>query len=110
MTTTDTTPESIPEEYKRTGQRYISQADTKFEKGDFLQASEKAWKAAAQYMKALSILRRLDHIDHRDLRYANSRIADEVEQSQIRRLFSVAKAYTPTPTKPGCPKWMSGNA
>ena len=92
MTTVYTTPEAISEEYKRTGQRYIRQADAEFEKGDFLQASEKAWKAAAQYVKALSVVRGLDHMDHRDLRYANSRIADEAEQSQIRRLFSVAES------------------
>ena len=92
MTTAYTTPEAISEEYKRTGQRYMRQADDEFEKGDFLQASEKAWKAAAQYVKALSVLRGLDHMDHRDLRFANSRIADEAEQSQIRRLFSVAES------------------
>ena len=61
MTTVYTTPEAISEEYKRTGQRYIQQADAEFEKGDFLQASEKAWKAAAQYVKALSVVRGLDH-------------------------------------------------
>ena len=93
MTTqTYTTPEALSEEYKQTGQRYIRQADAEFDKGDFLQASEKAWKAAAQYVKALSVLRGLDHMDHRDLRFANSRIADEVEQSQIRRLFNTAES------------------
>ena len=92
MTTVYTTPEAISEEYKRTGQRYMRQADAEFEKGDFLQASEKAWKAVAQYVKALSVLRSLDHMDHRDLRYANSRIADEAGQSQIRRLFNTAES------------------
>ena len=93
MTTpTYTTPEAVSEEYKRTGRRYIRQADAEFDKGDFLQASEKAWKAAAQHVKALAILRDLPHMDHRDLRYANSRIANEAEQSQIRRLFSVAES------------------
>ena len=92
MTTAYTTPEAISEEYKRTGRRYIQQADAEFEKGDFLQASEKAWKAAAQHVKALSVLRSLDHMDHRDLRYANSRIADEAGQSQIRRLFNTAES------------------
>ena len=92
MTTAYTTPEALSDEYKRTGQRYIRQADAEFEKGDFLQASEKAWKAAAQYVKALSVVRGLDHMDHRGLRYANSRIADEAGQSQIRRLFNTAES------------------
>ena len=93
MTTqTYTTPEALSEEYRQTGQRYIRQADAEFEKGDFLQASEKAWKATAQYVKALSVLRGLDHMDHRDLRYANSRIADEAERSDIRRLFNTAES------------------
>lgn len=92
MTTTYTTPEALSEEYKRTGRHYIRQADEEFEKGDFLQASEKAWKTVAQHVKALSILRGLDHMDHRDLRYANSRIADEAGQSQIRRLFNTAES------------------
>ncbi len=92
MTTDYTTPEALAKEYRRTGRRYIRQADAEFDKGDFLQASEKAWKAAAQYVRALSVVRGLDHMDHRDLRYANSRIADEAGQSQVRRLFSVAES------------------
>jgi hypothetical protein len=92
MTTAYTTPEAVSEEYKRTGQRYIRQADSEFEKGDFLQASEKAWGAASEYVKALAAQRGLPHESHREIRIAASLIADEVSQDRIMELFSIGES------------------
>jgi uncharacterized protein (UPF0332 family) len=92
MTTVYTTPEAISEEYKRTGQRYIQQAEAEFEKGDFLQASEKAWGAATQQVKALAVLRGLPHESHREIRIAASLIANEVNQDDIMDLFSMGES------------------
>ena len=91
MTTVYTTPEAISEEYKRTGQRYIRQADAEFEKGDFLQASEKAWGAASEYVKSLAALRGLPHESHREIRIAVNHIVSETGWRQIRPLFAVAE-------------------
>ena len=57
--TTYTAPQALSEEYRQTGQRSIRQADEEFEKGDFLQASEKAWTAASEYIKSLAAQRGL---------------------------------------------------
>ena len=93
MTTqTYTTPEALSEEYKQTGQRYIRQADAEFDKGDFLQASEKAWGAASEYVKALAVRRDLPHESHREIRIAASIIADEISQDRIMELFSIGES------------------
>ncbi len=91
MTTAYTTPEALSDEYKRTGQRYIRQADAEFEKGDFLQASEKAWGAASEYVKSLASLRGLPHESHREIRIAVNHIVSETGWRQIRPLFAVAE-------------------
>ena len=91
MTTAYTTPEAISEEYKRTGQRYMRQADAEFEKGDFLQASEKAWGAASEHIKALAALRGMPHESHREIRIAVNQIVIETGWRQVRPLFAVAE-------------------
>ena len=93
MTTqTYITPEALSDEYKETGRRYMRQADAEFDKGDFLQASEKAWGAASEYVKALAVRRGLPHESHREIRIAASLIADEVSQDRIMELFSIGES------------------
>ena len=92
MTTpTYTTPEALSEEYRQTGQRYIRQADAEFEKGDFLQASEKAWGAASQYLKALAVMRGMRHQTHRELRMVTNQIVAETDQERISELFVIGE-------------------
>ena len=92
MTTpTYTTPEAVSEEYRRTGRRYIRQADAEFEKGDFLQASEKAWGAACEYIKSLAAIWGLPHESHREIRIAVNHIVNETGRRQIRPLFAVSE-------------------
>ena len=42
----------IAQEYRRTGDLYRAKADEEFHRGDLLQASEKAWGAVSQHLKA----------------------------------------------------------
>ncbi len=91
MTTIYATPEALSEEYKQTGQRYIRQADAEFDKGDFLQASEKAWGAASEYVKSLASLRGMPHESHREIRIAVNHLVVETNMRQIRPLFAVAE-------------------
>ena len=89
--TTYTTPSELAEEYRQTGRRYIQQADSEFQKGDLLQASEKAWGAATQHLKALAVLRGLPHESHRELRIAASHLVAETGQRRIYELFAVGE-------------------
>ena len=89
--TTYTTPETISEEYKGTARRYLQQADAEFERGDLLQASEKAWGAASQYVKALGTVRGLPHRDHRELRQIAYDLVDETGNGRIGELFIIAE-------------------
>ena len=91
MTTAYTTLEALSDEYKETGQRCIRQADAEFEKGDFLQASEKAWGVASEYIKSLAALRGLPHESHREIRIAVNCIMSETGWRQVRPLFAVAE-------------------
>ena len=47
--------------------RFLDQADEEFEKGDMLQASEKAWGAVAHYVKSVAKVRGWSDGSHRDI-------------------------------------------
>ncbi len=61
------------ENYKQTNaddcaalsRRFVRQAQEEFDKGDRLQASEKAWGAAAHAVKAVAASRGWNHNSHR---------------------------------------------
>ena len=92
MTTAYTTPEAISEEYKRTGQRYIRQADEEFEKGNLAQASEKAWSAASECIKALAAQRGFVPESHRELRWALYQIAGKHDRyKRINELLAIGE-------------------
>ena len=65
----------------------MRQAEYEFERGDLLQASEKAWNAAVQQLKALATLRGMEHNDHWKLRMVARQIVDETGQERIGLLF-----------------------
>ena len=41
-------------EYRVTGDWLLEEAESEFDEGDFIQASEKAWGAVSQHLKAFS--------------------------------------------------------
>ena len=90
--TTYTTPETLAEEYRETSLRLIRQAEAEFEKGDLLQASEKAWGAVSQCLKSLGTLRGLSHRDHRELRQVAYHLVTETGEGRIGELFSIAES------------------
>lgn len=92
MTAVHTTLEALSGEYKRTGQRYIRQADAKLDRGDSLKASEKAWDAASEYIKSLATLRGVPHESHREIRIAVNHIVNETGLRQVSPLFAVAES------------------
>ena len=75
-----------------TSQHLIRQADEELERGDALQASEKAWGAAVHAVKSVSERRGWEHDSHRLLFTVTRRIAEESQDPDIRELFGVASS------------------
>ena len=79
-------------EYAEVSRRLIRQAAEELERGDLIQASEKAWGAAAQAVKAIAEQREWAHSSHFLLFQAVSNLVNETGQPEIRRLFGVANS------------------
>ena len=80
------------EEYKRTGRWFMDQAEWEFERGDLLQASEKIWGAAAQFLKALAVQRGWAHESHQNLVQVAGGLRKETGNDDIVRLFRTAES------------------
>lgn len=72
--------------------RFIDQAAAEFSQEDFLQASEKAWGAAAHAVKAVAEVRGWQHDGHRELFRCARLMSEETGQPEIRELFSLANS------------------
>ena len=90
--TTLTTLDEVSEEYIGTSGRLLRQANAEFEKGDLLQASEKAWGAVSQYLKAMATQRGMPHRVHRELRLVANDLVEETGQRRIGELFAIAES------------------
>lgn len=80
------------EKYIRTSRRFLAQAHEEFAKGDMLQASEKAWGAAAQAVKATAEQRGWEHGTHARLFENINRISRETGDAELHVLFHVANS------------------
>ncbi len=80
------------EVYVRISRQFMRQADEEFAKGDRLQASEKAWGAAAHAVKAVAQKRGWRHDGHRFLFEAVDSIFRETGDPELRGLFGTANA------------------
>ena len=81
-----------PNKYTEISQRLIQQAEEELQKGDPLQASEKAWGAVAHAVKSIAEQRGWRHNSH-DILYAISgQIADELDRPDLRTMFRSANA------------------
>ena len=78
-------------EFKTTGAWLLEEAEEQFEKGDFMQASEKSWGAVTQYLKALATERDWGHDTHGHLGIIADNLASETGNDEMRRLFTVAE-------------------
>jgi uncharacterized protein YuzE len=83
---------TLAEEHRAVSHQFIQQADEELERGDYLQASEKAWGAAVRAVKCIAGQRGWEHDSHRHLFAATRRIADEGQDLEIRELFGVASS------------------
>lgn len=77
--------------YEDASLKLLRQADNELIAGDFRQAAEKAWGAAAQITKAVCVKRGWSHQSHAALRRANKRLAEELDDREIRLLFNAAQ-------------------
>ena len=79
-------------EFRVTGDWLLTEAEAEFEKGDFVQASEKSWGAAAQHLKALATERDWGHDTHSHLAIVTERLVEETGNEEIDNLFDTAQA------------------
>lgn len=75
------------EKYAELSHRLLRQAQDEFDKGDRLQASEKAWGAAAHAMKAAAERRGWNHGTHGLLFAISSQLADDTGDPELSSLF-----------------------
>lgn len=75
-----------------TSRRFIEQAEDELRRGDRLQASEKAWGAAAHAVKSIAEREGWRHDEHSDLFRAVDNIVNRTGDPEIRNLFSVANS------------------
>jgi hypothetical protein len=85
-----TAPTASSDRYAAISQRLIQQAAEELQKGDFLQAGEKVWGAAAHAVKAVAELRGWNHHSHQRLYDVANQIADEWDRPELRLLFTSA--------------------
>ena len=80
------------QKYKDASRRLLAQANEEFAAGDFRQASEKGWGAAAQIVKAVAEKRGSPHNTHNRLFQIVADVAGELGDTDISRLFTVASS------------------
>ena len=76
--------------YREQSRIFLAQAYEELAKGDLPQASEKAWGAAAQMVKAVAQERGWEHRGHRELHGVIRRLRRETGVREFRILFSSA--------------------
>ena len=80
-------------EHSQTAQDFLAASDSEFAAGDILQGSEKLWGAAAHAVMAVAQQRGWRFGDHRALRAAANRLADELREPVLASNFSVAEKF-----------------
>ena len=73
-----------------TAAEFLGKAYDYLDDGDLLQASEKGWGAAARMVKAVAEERGWRHSSHGDLYRAVDRLAGELADEDLKRLFHSA--------------------
>lgn len=82
----------MAEHYFNLNRRYLKEAEEFLTKGDPAQASEKLWGATAEMVKTVAAKRGIELRSYRDLWKFVDRLADDLNDSDIVRLFSTANA------------------
>ena len=76
-----------PLSYREQAYIFLQQADEELARGDLRQASEKAWGAAAQAVKAAGEARGWEHDTHGRLFVIARRLSEEQQDSRVMRQF-----------------------
>jgi hypothetical protein len=85
-------PDELVEVHLKLLEKYMNEAEDFLKKGDYVQASKKVWKAAAQAVKALAAKDGREIRSHRELNEEVSRISRETGDDEIRALWQSATA------------------
>jgi HEPN domain-containing protein len=85
-------PDELAEVHLKLLEKYMNEAEDFLKKGDYVQASERAWEAAAQAVKALAAKDGREIRSHRELNEEVSRISRETGDDEIRALWQSATA------------------
>jgi hypothetical protein len=85
-------PEAKAELHLKLCEKYMREAEVFLEKKDYVQASEKAWGAAAQMVKALAAKRGLELRSHGELHKEVIKLTRETGDDEIRLLWQSAIA------------------
>ncbi|MCC5999021.1 MAG: PaREP1 family protein, partial [Thermofilum sp.] len=80
-------PADRTELYLRLSEKYLRDAEELLAKGDYVQASEKAWGAAAQIVKALAAKEGIELRSHGELHRYVSKLSSERGDREIPRLW-----------------------
>lgn len=83
----------LTQEHSQTAREFLLASDREFATGDILQGSEKLWGAAAHAVMAVAQQRGWRFSDHRALRSAADRLADELQEPILASNFSVAEKF-----------------
>ena len=83
----------LTQEHSQTARDFLLASDREFDAGDILQGSEKLWGAAAHAVMAAAQQRGWRFSDHRALRSAADRLADELQEPILASNFSVAEKF-----------------
>jgi hypothetical protein len=83
-------PETRVEIHLKLSEKYMMEAEEFLRKGDFVQASEKAWGAASQIVKALAAREGRELRSHGELHRQAVKIAGETGDEEIRILWQSA--------------------
>ena len=79
-----------PHEYAEQGRVFLNQAFEELGRDDLRQASEKAWGATTQVLKAYAEERELEHSKHRHLFTVINRLVAETNDRSLVPLFGTA--------------------
>ena len=83
----------LTHEHAQTARDFLEASDREFMAGDYLQASEKLWGAAAHALMAAMQERGWPGTTHRALSFSAERLAREYEDAEIRAGFVTADRF-----------------
>ncbi len=83
----------IVEEHRDTARKFLADADREFAAGEYLQASEKMWGAAAHAIMAVAQQRGWKFGSHRRMLEAARRIANELDDDALRAGIASARLF-----------------